>query len=94
MVAEKSTYGLITPESIGLSKTKYVLGKHSGRNAFRTRLSELGFTLSDDDINSAFKRFKEVADQKKDIYDEDLVALVSSEVSSGVATSASFLCGI
>ncbi|MBL7032163.1 MAG: 2-isopropylmalate synthase [Nitrospira sp.] len=82
LLKEKSTYEIITPESIGLSKTKYVLGKHSGRNAFRTKLSELGFTLNDDDINSAFKRFKEIADQKKDIYDEDLVALVSSEVST------------
>ena len=82
LLKEKTTYEIITPESIGLRKTKFVLGKHSGRNAFRTRLSELGFTLSDDDINSAFKRFKEIADQKKDMYDEDLVALVSSEVST------------
>ncbi|HDZ84685.1 MAG TPA: hypothetical protein ENH45_05635 [Nitrospirae bacterium] len=59
-----------------------MLGKHSGRNAFRTRLSELGYTLSDDEINNAFKLFKEIADQKKDMYDEDLAALVSSEVST------------
>lgn len=82
LLKEKTTYEIITPESIGLRKTKFVLGKHSGRNAFRTRLSELGFSLNDDDINSAFKRFKEIADQKKDMYDEDLVALVSSEVST------------
>ena len=82
LLKEKTTYEIITPESIGLGKTKYVLGKHSGRNAFRTRLSELGYTLSDDEINNAFKLFKEIADQKKDMYDEDLAALVSSEVST------------
>ena len=82
LLKEKTTYEIITPESIGLRKTKYVLGKHSGRNAFRTRLSELGYTLTDDEINNAFKRFKEIADQKKDMFDEDLEALVSSEVST------------
>ena len=82
LLKEKTTYEIITPESIGLRKTEFVLGKHSGRNAFRTRLSELGYTLSDDEINSAFKRFKEIADQKKDMYDEDLEALVNAEVTT------------
>jgi 2-isopropylmalate synthase len=82
LLKEKTTYEIITPESIGLRRTKYVLGKHSGRNAFRTRLHELGYTLTDDEINNAFKRFKEIADQKKDMFDEDLEALVSSEVST------------
>ncbi len=79
LLKEKSTYEIIRPETIGLHKTKYVLGKHSGRHAFRTRLGELGFTLNDDAINSAFERFKKLADQKKEIYDEDLEALVSEE---------------
>ena len=78
LLKEKTTYEIITPESIGLRETELVLGKHSGRNAFRTRLSELGYTLKDDEINSAFKRFKEIADQKKDMYDKDLEALLTS----------------
>jgi 2-isopropylmalate synthase len=79
LLKDKSTYEIIKPESIGLHKTKFVLGKHSGRHAFRTRLIELGYTLSDEEINSAFERFKKLADQKKEIYDEDLEALVSEE---------------
>ena len=79
LLKEKTTYEIITPESIGLHKTKFVLGKHSGRHAFRTRLSELGYDLNDDEINSAFERFKKVADQKKEIFDEDLEAIVSEE---------------
>ncbi len=79
LLKEKSTYEIITPESIGLHKTKFVLGKHSGRHAFRTRLNELGYSLADDALNSAFGRFKKLADQKKEIYDEDLEALVSEE---------------
>ena len=79
LLKEKSTYEIISPESIGLHKTEFVLGKHSGRHAFRARLDELGYQLSDDKINSAFERFKRLADQKKDIYDEDIEALVSEE---------------
>jgi 2-isopropylmalate synthase len=81
LLKEKSTYEIIRPETIGLLKTKFVLGKHSGRHAFRTRLTELGYTLNDEDINSAFERFKKLADQKKEIFDEDLEALVSEEMS-------------
>lgn len=79
LLKEKTTYEIIRPETIGLHKTKFVLGKHSGRHAFRTRLTELGYTLTDEEINSAFERFKRIADQKKEIYDEDLEALVSDE---------------
>ncbi len=81
LLKEKSTYEIIRPETIGLHRTKFVLGKHSGRHAFRTRLRELGYELSDDEINSAFERFKRLADQKKDIYDEDIEAVVSEELS-------------
>jgi len=80
LLKEKTTYEIIRPETIGLHKTKFVLGKHSGRHAFRTRLTELGYALTDDEINSAFERFKKLADQKKEIYDEDLEALVSEEM--------------
>ncbi len=80
LLKDKSTYEIIKPETIGLHKTKFVLGKHSGRHAFRTRLNELGYSLSDEEINSAFALFKKVADQKKNIFDEDIEALVSEEV--------------
>jgi 2-isopropylmalate synthase len=80
LLKEKSTYEIISPKTIGLHKTKFVLGKHSGRHAFKTRLSELGYTLTDKELNSAFERFKKLADQKKDIYDEDLETLISEEV--------------
>ncbi len=82
LLKEKSTYEIIRPEAIGLHKTKFVLGKHSGRHAFRTRLSELGYTLADAEVNHAFERFKRLADQKKEIYDEDLEALVTEEVTT------------
>lgn len=82
LLKEKSTYEIIRPETIGLHKTKFVLGKHSGRHAFRTRLSELGYKLTDEEINHAFERFKKLADQKKEIYDEDLEALVTEDVAS------------
>lgn len=80
LLKEKTTYEIIRPETIGLHKTKYVLGKHSGRHAFKTRLTELGYTLSDEEMNSAFERFKKLADQKKEIFDEDLEALASQEL--------------
>jgi 2-isopropylmalate synthase len=80
LLKEKSTYEIIRPETIGLHKTKLVLGKHSGRHAFKTRLDELGYTLTDEELNSAFERFKKLADQKKDIYDEDIETLISEEV--------------
>jgi 2-isopropylmalate synthase len=79
LLKEKSTYEIIRPESIGLHKTKLVLGKHSGRHAFRSRLKELGYVLSDDELNKVFEKFKRLADQKKDIYDEDLETLISED---------------
>jgi 2-isopropylmalate synthase len=82
LLKEKTTYEIIRPETIGLHKTKFVLGKHSGRHAFRTRLSELGYSLKDEEVNSAFERFKKLADQKKEIFDEDLEALVSEEITT------------
>jgi 2-isopropylmalate synthase len=77
---EKSTYEIMTPESVGAKKSTLVLGKHSGRHAFRERLKELGYELKEDELNKAFERFKWLADQKKDIFDEDLVAIVAEEV--------------
>lgn len=86
LLKEKSTYEIIRPETIGLHKTKFVLGKHSGRHAFKTRLAELGYKLNDDEINKAFERFKRLADQKKEIFDEDLEALVSEELTAVAET--------
>lgn len=80
LLKEKSTYEIIRPESIGLHATKFVLGKHSGRHAFKTRLKELGYVLTDEDLNKTFERFKRLADQKKDIFDEDIEALISEDV--------------
>jgi 2-isopropylmalate synthase len=82
LLKEKSTYEIIRPETIGLHKTRFVLGKHSGRHAFRTRLKELGYELTDEELNNAFERFKRLADQKKEIYDEDIEALITDEIST------------
>src|SRR3990167_202618 len=80
LLKEKTTYEIIRPESIGISHSKLVMGKHSGRHAFKTRLKELGYELSDDDLNKAFERFKKVADQKKEVFDEDIEAIVADEI--------------
>ena len=80
MLKHNKTYEIMNPESIGLSKSKLVLGKHSGRHAFKEKLIGMGYNLGDNFINEAFKRFKNLSDKKKDIYDKDLVALVDNEV--------------
>jgi 2-isopropylmalate synthase len=83
LLKEKSTYEIISPETVGLTHSaKLVLGKHSGRHAFKARLQELGFELGDEDLETAFVKFKELADQKKEVYDEDLEAIVSAEITS------------
>jgi 2-isopropylmalate synthase len=81
LLKEKMTYEIIRPEDIGLRETEFVLGKHSGRHAFKVRLQELGYDLTPEEIESAFVKFKHLADQKKEIFDEDLEALVTEEVS-------------
>lgn len=78
---ERSTYEIMMPETVGIPQSKLVLGKHSGRHAFKERLGKLGYSLTEDELNKAFERFKEIADQKKYIFDEDIEALVSEEVS-------------
>jgi 2-isopropylmalate synthase len=74
------TYEIMTPESVGLSESKLVLGKHSGRHAFIEKLRELGYDLGDNAIQIAFKRFKDLADLKKEVFDEDIIAMVDDEV--------------
>jgi len=83
MLKHAGTYEIMTPESVGLNRSKLVMGKHSGRHAFKMKLKELGFDLGDNAVNDAFRRFKDLADRKKDIFDEDLVALVDDEVLRG-----------
>ncbi|MDY0268340.1 2-isopropylmalate synthase [Trichloromonas sp.] len=80
VLMEKSTYEIMTPESIGLNQNKLVLGKHSGRHAFIQRLEQLGYDLGKEDIEKAFVRFKALADQKKEIFDEDIDAIVADEI--------------
>jgi 2-isopropylmalate synthase len=74
------TYEIMTPESVGLHRSKLVMGKHSGRHAFRVKLAELGYELGENALNDAFQRFKDLADKKKDVYDEDIVALIDDKV--------------
>jgi 2-isopropylmalate synthase len=78
MLKHRETYEIMTAESVGWNANRLVLGKHSGRNAFRTRLEELGSSVSTEaELNDAFARFKDLADKKHEIFDEDLMALVS-----------------
>jgi len=80
VLKHRETYEIMRAEDVGWSQNKLVLGKHSGRNAFKTRLAELGIELSSEEaLNTAFTRFKELADKKHEIFDEDLQALVSDE---------------
>jgi len=84
VLKHRETYEIMRAEDVGWGANKIVLGKHSGRNAFRTRLAELGITFSSEEqINQAFARFKTLADKKHEIFDEDLIALVREEAFSG-----------
>lgn len=80
VLTEKSTYEIMTPQSIGLTTNTLVLGKHSGRHAFAERLKEMGYELSQDELNKAFERFKDLADRKKEISDLDIEAIVEDQV--------------
>lgn len=81
LLKEKTTYEIMRPESIGLVESQMVMGKLSGRHAFRQRLEELGYKLAETEVNHAFERFKKLADQKKEIFEEDLEVIVSEELS-------------
>ncbi|MCH7710589.1 MAG: 2-isopropylmalate synthase [Proteobacteria bacterium] len=80
MMKHAGTYEIMRPESIGLTKSTLVMGKHSGRHAFRAKLGELGFDIGDNALEDVFRRFKDLADKKKEIFDEDIIALVDDEV--------------
>lgn len=80
LLKAKLTYEIMTPESVGIPKSSLVLGKHSGRHAFRDRIENLGYILDDKDLNLAFKRFKALSDMKKNIYDEDIEMIIMDEI--------------
>ena len=76
------TYEIMTPESVGLTKSNLVLGKHSGRHALKEKLKELGYELGDNAFQDLFARFKKLADQKKELHDDDIMALIEDEVAT------------
>ncbi len=80
MLKHTQTYEIMTPESVGVSKTSLVLGKLSGRHAFKDKLEALGYELGANALEDAFRRFKDLADKKKHVFDEDIVALVDDEM--------------
>ena len=81
MLKNRETYEIMTPESVGVKKTSLVMGKHSGRHAFKEKLNDLGYTdVTDDVIQSAFGKFKVLADKKKHVYDDDIMALVDDSL--------------
>ena len=80
LLKSKLTYEIMTPESVGIAKSSLVLGKHSGRHAFRDRIENLGYILDDKELNLAFKRFKALSDMKKNVYDEDIEMIIVGEI--------------
>jgi len=80
MLKNRETYEIMRPEDVGVPSTSLMLGKLSGRNAFRDKLESLGYVLDQDALNDAFKRFKDLADKKKHVFDEDIIALVDDQM--------------
>ncbi|MCX8110372.1 MAG: 2-isopropylmalate synthase, partial [Syntrophorhabdaceae bacterium] len=80
LLKSKLTYEIMTPESVGIPKSSLILGKHSGRHAFKDRIESLGYSLTDKELNNAFKRFKALADVKKNVYDEDIEMIIMDEL--------------
>jgi 2-isopropylmalate synthase len=85
MLKERSTYEIMRPEDVGIPRTELVLGKHSGRHALRQRVIDLGYHLSDEQLNNVFEDFKGLADRKKVIYDADIEALAEAQIHQGPA---------
>jgi len=80
LIKDKTTYEIMTPQSVGITESNIVLGKHSGRHAIGEHLRQMGYSLSEDELNRVFVRFKELADLKKEIFDEDLETILFEEV--------------
>ena len=97
MLKNAETFEIMRPEDVGLSETNIVMGKHSGRAALRSKLKDLGYELADNQLNDVFVRFKDLADRKKEVYDDDLIALVTagddSEDKHLVISSLRVACG-
>jgi len=83
VLKERTTYEIMNPCAIGLAKSSLVMGKHSGRHAFKQKLKELGYKLGEADIDRVFERFKDLADKKKTVFDDDIEALVTDEIFRG-----------
>jgi len=80
LLKEKTTYEIMTPQTVGLTQSTLVLGKHSGRHAFRDRVRSLGYDLTDEQIDTTFHIFKNLCDLKKEVYDEDIEAIIADEI--------------
>jgi 2-isopropylmalate synthase len=80
MLKNRETYEIMTPETVGVPNTKIILGRHSGRHGLKSRLIELGYTLTDDELNKIYSLFTELADKKKEVYDDDLRLLMGDEM--------------
>lgn len=80
VLKNRETYEIMTPESVGLSTNTLVLGKHSGRHAFKDKIKSLGYELKDEELDNIFKEFKALADKKKDIYDKDIETLITGGI--------------
>ena len=85
VIKHRGTYEIMTPESVGRDFSNIVLGRHSGKHGFTTRLAELGLALSEQDVEAAYERFLEITDRKKEVYDDDLFAIVSDELGQQAA---------
>ncbi|HAK62771.1 MAG TPA: 2-isopropylmalate synthase [Alphaproteobacteria bacterium] len=83
MLKHTQTYEIMTPESVGVHQSSLVMGKHSGRHAFRNKIEEMGYQLGQNALEDAFVRFKELTDRKKQVYDEDIAALIDDTMLSG-----------
>jgi len=83
MLKDRGTYEIMQPEDVGQGGSNLVMGKHSGRHAFREKLKDLGYELGQNALNEAFQRFKDLADKKKHVFDDDIVALVDDALASG-----------
>ncbi|HZX21349.1 MAG TPA: 2-isopropylmalate synthase [Clostridia bacterium] len=80
VLAKRETYEIMTPESIGLTANKLVLGKHSGRHAFRDKIESMGYDLTEEEFSEAFEKFKELADKKKDVFDRDIETILTKGI--------------
>jgi len=87
MLKERSTYEIMRPEDVGIARTELVLGKHSGRHALKSRVTDLGYHLTDEQLNKLFEEFKKLADKKKEVYDADIEALAENQLQAGTGNT-------